>query len=247
MTNVSLNHLYPFLGKEPNLKKHTPAHTAELQHWNFIGRSLYAADQSNPKRKIDSALREGLDDVITEVMDNINNYSRQRGRVIEFRELLYGYSRVNALYGHDLVLDLLLIYKKYRGKKMTVPVRRHLYIQRAFTDVFVRETSAGNGWWYDAVRPIGGDVGDGGAGAGAADDELDRMAKLSARMKDLWNTGVGKFADLAKATAGRGADGGPTQGATAVAANDKKVVFVLSLAGRYATFVRFLRNYREVS
>lgn len=129
------------LSKEPNLKKHEPQHASELQPWNFIGRSFYSADQSNPKKKLDSSFREGLEDVITEVMDNINNFSRQRGRVIEFRELLYGYSRVNSLYGHDLVLDLLLIYKKYRGKKMTVPVRRHLYIQRAFTDVFVREVN----------------------------------------------------------------------------------------------------------
>lgn len=84
-------------------------------------------------------MREGLEDVITQVMDYINNFSRQRGRVIEFRELLYGYTRTNSLYGQDLILDLLLIYKKYRGKKMTVPVRRHLYVQRAFTDFFIRE------------------------------------------------------------------------------------------------------------
>lgn len=100
---------------------------------------MYSADQANPKKKLESSFKEGLDDVITEVMENINNFSRQRGRVIEFRELLYGYSRINSLYGHDLILDLLLIYKKYRGKKMTVPVRRHLYIQRAFTDIFIRE------------------------------------------------------------------------------------------------------------
>lgn len=72
-------------------------------------------------------------------MQNINNLSRERGRVIEFRELLYGYTRANPLYGHDLVLDLLLVYKKYRGKKMTVPVRRHLYIQRSYTDLQIRE------------------------------------------------------------------------------------------------------------
>lgn len=110
---------------------------------------MYSAEQANPKKKIESSFKEGLDDVVTEVMDNINNFSRQRGRVIEFRELLYGYSRVNVMYGHDLILDLLLIYKKYRGKKMTVPVRRHLYIQRAFTDLVVREiqsdTASGNG------------------------------------------------------------------------------------------------------
>lgn len=84
-------------------------------------------------------MREGLEDVITQVMEYINNFSRQRGRVIEFRELLYGYTRTNSMYGQDLILDLLLIYKKYRGKKMTVPVRRHLYVQRAFTDFHIRE------------------------------------------------------------------------------------------------------------
>lgn len=111
----------------------------DLQIWNYISRSFYSAQQANPKRKIDSATREGLEDVVTQVMDYINNFSRQRGRVIEFRELLYGYTRTNALYGEDYVLDLLLLYKKYRGKKMTVPVRRHLYVQRAFTDYYLRE------------------------------------------------------------------------------------------------------------
>lgn len=88
---------------------------------------------------MESSLREGLDDVIREVMENINVYSRQRGRVIEYRELLYGYSRLNTVHGHDLILDLLLVYKKYRGKKMTVPVRKHLYIQRSFTETRLRE------------------------------------------------------------------------------------------------------------
>lgn len=88
---------------------------------------------------MESSLREGLDDVIREIMENINTYSRQRGRVIEYRELLYGYSRTNSMHGHDLILDLLLVYKKYRGKKMTVPVRKHLYVQRSFTETRIRE------------------------------------------------------------------------------------------------------------
>lgn len=127
------------LGISPDLNKFTPSSTEDLLEWSFIARSLYSTDHSNPKHKIDSATREGLEDVINEVMENINNYSRQRGRVIEFRELLYGYSRLNTLHGQDLILDLLLIYKKYRGKKMTVPVRRHTYVQRAFTGTFVKE------------------------------------------------------------------------------------------------------------
>lgn len=69
-------------------------------------------------------------------MGDINMYSRQRGRVIEYRELTYGYWRLDPLHGVDLVLDMLLTYRKYRGHKMTVPVRRHAYMQLTFTGEF---------------------------------------------------------------------------------------------------------------
>lgn len=108
-------------GNNPNLNRHYPDSKKEVLEWDFISRSIYSGIHSNPKRKMESSFREGIEDVIREIMENINNFSRQRGRVIEFRELLYGYSRLNTIYGHDLILDLLLVYKKYRGKKMTVP------------------------------------------------------------------------------------------------------------------------------
>lgn len=66
-------------------------------------------------------------------MELINQYSKQRGRVIDFREILYGYWRLDPLHGVDLILDLLLMYKKYRGQKMSVQVRRHAYLQQTFT------------------------------------------------------------------------------------------------------------------
>lgn len=121
------------------MNRHTLNDLDDLIEWDFLAKSIYSASHTNPKRKMESSLREGLDDVIREVMENINVYSRQRGRVIEYRELLYGYSRLNTVHGHDLILDLLLVYKKYRGKKMTVPVRKHLYIQRSFTETRLRE------------------------------------------------------------------------------------------------------------
>ncbi len=65
-------------------------------------------------------------------MDNINLFSRERGRVIEFQQILYGYYQPNPLYGPNYILDVLLTFKKYRGKKMTVPVRRHAYLQQQF-------------------------------------------------------------------------------------------------------------------
>ncbi|KAG4068935.1 hypothetical protein HA402_005083 [Bradysia odoriphaga] len=207
---------HDILGVTPALNKCTPEVMSDIQYWNFIGRSMYSAEQANPKKKIESAFKEGLDDVVTEVMDSINNFSRQRGRVIEFRELLYGYSRVNVMYGHDLILDLLLIYKKYRGKKMTVPVRRHLYIQRAFTDLVVREIQ------------------------GDAESEKGRtkendLLSLSSKVKDLWNTGLGRISIIGGATETKKRDN----------LKNDKIVFVMAIAGRFTTFQRFLRNYEE--
>lgn len=66
-------------------------------------------------------------------MEIINAPSRQRGRVIDFNELLYGYTRLDPLHGADHILDLLLRYRRYRGRKMTAAVRRHAYLQQTFT------------------------------------------------------------------------------------------------------------------
>lgn len=134
--------IYFATGNNPNLNRFVPENLQDLIEWDFLAKSIFSASHTNPKQKMESSLREGIDDVIREIMENINTYSRQRGRVIDYREVLYGYSRVNSLYGHDLVLDLLLVYKKYRGKKMTVPVRKHLYIQRSFTETRIREIAS---------------------------------------------------------------------------------------------------------
>lgn len=53
--------------------------------------------------------------------------------MIEFQQILYGYYQLNPLYGPSYILDVLLTFKKYRGKKMTVPVRKHAYVQQQFT------------------------------------------------------------------------------------------------------------------
>jgi len=68
-------------------------------------------------------------------MTAINVNARQRGRVIDYKDVLYGYRRVNPLHGADYMLDLLLVYRKFKGRrKMTVPVRRHAYLQQAFLE-----------------------------------------------------------------------------------------------------------------
>lgn len=58
--------------------------------------------------------------------------SKERGRVIDFKEVLYGYIRWHPTLALEYIIDMLLLYKKYRGKKMTVPVRRHAYLQVSY-------------------------------------------------------------------------------------------------------------------
>ncbi|KRT81558.1 hypothetical protein AMK59_5844, partial [Oryctes borbonicus] len=77
-------------------------------------------------------------------MEIINQYSKQRGRVIDFKDVFYAYSRLDPVNGVDLVLDLLLVYRKYRGHKMTVTVRRHAYVQQTFTGIEIREIDVNN-------------------------------------------------------------------------------------------------------
>ncbi|XP_058814982.1 chondroitin sulfate synthase 1 isoform X1 [Topomyia yanbarensis] len=217
------------LGLTPDLNRHRPSHLDEVIEWDFIAKSLYSGMHPNPKRKIESSLKEGLNDVVREIMEHINNFSRQRGRVIEFRELLYGYMRVNSLYGQDLILDLLLVYKKYRGKKMTVPVRRHLYIQRSFTDIRIREITGGVAPAYavtldhrlpgEVTRPWNNSTG------------LDRM-------RSILNSGWEKLSDTFAISSPLMFEMQPPK---------DRIVFIIPLAGRSETFMRFLRNFEEVA
>lgn len=113
-----------------------PTLSDEVISWDFLSKLEYSLTDSNPRRRIHSDIKEGLEDITREVMASINSYSRQRGRVVEERSALYGYRRVNS-YGADTILDLLLVYRKYRGRKVTLPVRRHVYLHQHFTGIYL--------------------------------------------------------------------------------------------------------------
>uniref|UniRef100_A0A7G3ABK5 Hexosyltransferase n=1 Tax=Lutzomyia longipalpis TaxID=7200 RepID=A0A7G3ABK5_LUTLO len=207
---------HEILGRTPTLAKKYPNTGGDLLEWNFIAKHIYSAEHFNPKRKIESSIKEGLEDIIREIMDNINNYSRQRGRVIEFRDILYAYSRLNTLYGQDFILDMLLIYKKYRGKKMTVPVRRHLYIQRAFTDIQIRE-----------IPIFGMNISSG----------KDSHGEFTGRVRKFWNTGIEKLSNTFTLN---------SNDKSTVQKILPNIIFILPLSGRISTFKRFLLTYEQV-
>lgn len=91
----------------------------------------------NPKCSIDANTKDNIVHQISQVILSINSYSPKKGRFVEEKNLIYGYTRTTP-YGTDAVLDLLLIYRKYRGKKLSLPVRRHIYIHQHFTGKFNR-------------------------------------------------------------------------------------------------------------
>ncbi|XP_024117568.1 chondroitin sulfate synthase 1 [Oryzias melastigma] len=129
------------LGVPPSFMRFNPQQRDDVLEWEFLtGKYLFSSSDSQPPRRgMDSSQKQALDDIIMQVMEMINANAKTRGRVIDFKEIQYGYRRVNPLYGAEYVLDLLLLYKKHKGKTMTVPVRRHAYLQQTFSRIQVRE------------------------------------------------------------------------------------------------------------
>ncbi|XP_028633045.1 chondroitin sulfate synthase 3 [Grammomys surdaster] len=129
------------LGMMPSFNHFQPRERNEVMEWEFLtGKLLYSAAENQPPRQsINSILRSALDDTVLQVMEMINENAKSRGRLIDFKEIQYGYRRVDPMHGVEYILDLLLLYKRHKGRKLTVPVRRHAYLQQPFSKPFFRE------------------------------------------------------------------------------------------------------------
>jgi len=126
-------------GFPPSLNKWKPKTRDVVRDWDLITHSIYSYRNLNPRRGLETDLKVSMDNILMQVMTMINENAKQRGRTIDFKDILYGYSRRNPLHGADYILDLLLVYRKHKGRKMTVPVRRHAYLQQTFGDLQFRE------------------------------------------------------------------------------------------------------------
>ncbi|VDN89969.1 unnamed protein product [Brugia pahangi] len=136
--------------KAPSLIRHIPNSTRDLFHWDFISSNniLFCAQQVNcPRHTLDLSIRMALNEIITQLFDEFNANARQRGRVLRFQNIQYGYMRVEPRHGVDYVLDMVLWFKKIRPPhRATLSVRRHAYIQQTFgsleiiSDSFFRDT-----------------------------------------------------------------------------------------------------------
>ncbi|KAG7453777.1 chondroitin sulfate synthase 3 [Solea senegalensis] len=130
------------LGSPPSYMHYQPSERKDVIEWDFLtGRHVYSADESKTARQsLGNSLRTALEDVIMQVMEIINQNSKTQGRAIDFKKIQYGYYRVDPMHGAEYILDLLLLYKKHKGRKIKVPVRRHAYLQQAFSRPFFTES-----------------------------------------------------------------------------------------------------------
>ncbi|KAM6986451.1 chondroitin sulfate synthase 3-like [Aplochiton taeniatus] len=207
------------LGAPPSYTRYRPADRRDVVEWDFLtGRHLYPAaggERRAARQGLGSLLRGALEDAVLQVMEMINENSKARGRVIDFKEVQYGYRRVDPLHGAEYVLDLLLLYKKHKGRKVTVPVRRHAYLQQSFSRPFFQEE-----------EPL-----EAAALAEAVDGQSQAFSFLSSSLR--------MFSSSLQLP------GGATASAWRREARERKVHVLVPLTGRYDTFVRFMENYEK--
>lgn len=141
LTNTEIRREDQQLGMAPSFMRFHPQHREDVLEWEFLtGKYIFTSvDGQPPRRGMDASQKVALDDIVMQVMEMINANAKTRGRVIDFKEIQYGYRRVNPMFGAEYVLDLLLLYKKHKGKSMTVPVRRHAYLQQTFSKIQFQE------------------------------------------------------------------------------------------------------------
>ena len=217
----------------PSLMKTVPSTRHEVLDWEYLtSKVIYSSETVNPKRAMESSQKQALEGVLLEVMQLINRNARQRGRTIDYKDILYGYRRVNPLHGADYVLDLLLVYKKHKGRRMTVPVRRHAYIQQTFTALQFREE-------LEHTHSSAQSHSDTTTSTTATSSHI--LQKLS---HDLYRVAWGANDDgaVTKHT--------PHNVITEVPKMsdqlDDIIHFILPLAGRYSTFQLFMNNFESV-
>ncbi|KAF0038811.1 hypothetical protein F2P81_009295 [Scophthalmus maximus] len=130
------------LGSPPSYMRYRPNERNDVIEWDFLtGRHIFSAVENKTVRQsLGNLLWTALEDIILQVMGMINKNSKTRGRMIDFKEIQYGYYRVDPMHGAEYVLDLLLLYKKHKGRKITVPVRRHAYLQQPFSRPYFSES-----------------------------------------------------------------------------------------------------------
>ena len=123
--------------------KDTSSSTSDTSTWKFFAAKLYSELSANPKRHLERHLSAAFHGNLPVLMRRLNDLGlrgpQKQGRLLDFHSLYYGYVRFTPETGVQYVLDLLLIYRRFAGKRLTLPIRRHAHAVQSFSEPVVRE------------------------------------------------------------------------------------------------------------
>lgn len=141
-------------GMKPSVMTYIPQKPSDVIGWEFVNsKSVTSHLNVNPRKGLTSLRKNTLDEVVAQTMDIINKNSKHRGRSIDFKDVLYGYTSTDPLHGANYILDILLTYRKHKGKNLNVPVRRHAYLHQSFTKTEIIESP----WTSERDSSVGAD------------------------------------------------------------------------------------------
>lgn len=91
--NLSLDLLSNRFDLRPTLNwQRAPVKKRQHRHdFEFFTRSLFSPGFISPKRGLEGFWKKALAETVRQLMDDINKNSIERGRIIDFKDILYGY------------------------------------------------------------------------------------------------------------------------------------------------------------
>nr|XP_027198722.1 chondroitin sulfate synthase 1-like [Dermatophagoides pteronyssinus] len=101
--------------------------------WKFFGQKLFMEKSLNPKKNIDKDIIQSFNQNIKQILNQFNQNSFKKGTLFDYHSLNYGYIRWLPSIGIQYILDFLIIYRKYHGKRLTIPIRKHIYAVQTFS------------------------------------------------------------------------------------------------------------------
>lgn len=217
-----------------------PIKREDRNDFDFFTRSLFSSTYVSPKRRLEGFWQASIVENLRQIMDTINSDSIDRGRLIDYKDTLYGYMRNHPLVGLDYIIDILLVYKRYEGRKMTVPVRRHAYIRNSFVTMLFREDPLDTSIFIDIPQSLK---------TQSTSDQRLRAVDSSISLVNYFMNIFGRKNSVkspASSLRSRALQVGTPEMITNSLIGVKVVNFVVSLSGRWEIFLRFMKNYETV-
>lgn len=138
----------------PGLQHFDAQEIDDVLIWDYFTKHAQFSHRTvNPRPGLTSSMRLSTEDVAQQIMAMINADDLRQQRVVDYKDIWYGYSRVDPLHGAHYILNMRLVYREYRGKKVTRPTKRHVYVQQPFTEIeFTEDRSTDLHYWLKLSR-----------------------------------------------------------------------------------------------